>query len=271
MLVAGAIVLYVNDASTPSLDETISATTRKPNTAARAPTRQTGQNSAEKAEDAAPLEIRAQLVPQRYTTLGAEIGAKIKRISVTEGQYFRAGEVLVTFDCSIQRSQRDRAKAELAAARKTLAANRELEKLNAVGKLDLDLSASAVDRAGAELRATETVVEKCQITAPFAGRVTAQKAREMQFVQQGQELLEIIDSGALQVEFIAPSNWQPKLKPGAMFDVRIDETGRTYQARLARTGARVDPISQSIKVFATIAGQPHELIAGMSGVASPRF
>lgn len=267
VLGAGALVLYVKDASTPSLDEAGPlALTVGPIIP------ETAQPAGPKAvpSEAQP-EIRAQLVPDRYTTLGAEIAAKVSRITVPEGGYFRQGQVLLIFDCSIQRAQRERSQAELSAARKTLAANRELEKLNAVGKLDLDLAASAVERASAELRATDVLVNKCTVTAPFSGRVSAQKVREMQFVQQGNELLEIIGSGPLQLEFIAPSAWQPQLKPGAAFAVRIDETGKSYDAQLVRVGARVDPVSQSIKITAAITGSHPELMAGMSGVITPRF
>lgn len=264
---AGVISLYACDASTPSLDQSVAA-----DSAVGAASQKAKVTAAPQAvPTASQLEIRAQLVPSRYTTLGAEIGAKVSRITVPEGGYFRAGQVLVVFDCSIQRAQRERSQAELAAARKTLAANRELEKLDAVGKLDLDLAASSVDRANAEVRASDAVVDKCSVTAPFAGRVTAQKVREMQYVQQGHELLEIIGSGGLQLEFIAPSAWQQRLKPNATFSVRIDETGKTYEARLVRLGARVDPVSQSIKVTSAIVGSHPDLMAGMSGVVSPQF
>jgi len=47
--------------------------------------------------------------------------------------------------------------------------------------------------------------------------------------------------------------------------VRIDETRKTYPARFVRIGARVDAVSQSIKVVAAIDGQYPELMAGMSG------
>src|SRR6266702_1425246 len=43
-------------------------------------------------------EIRAQLSPRRYTTLAAEIGAKIIRLPVPEGGVFHAGEILVQLD-----------------------------------------------------------------------------------------------------------------------------------------------------------------------------
>lgn len=37
-------------------------------------------------------EIRAQLSPRRYTTLAAEIGAKINRLPLTEGAAFKQGK-----------------------------------------------------------------------------------------------------------------------------------------------------------------------------------
>ena len=42
----------------------------------------------------------------------------------------------------------------------------------------------------------------------------------------------------------------------------------TYPARVQRVGAKVDPVSQTVKVHAEIEGNFPELIAGMSGRAS---
>jgi hypothetical protein len=47
--------------------------------------------------------------------------------------------------------------------------------------------------------------------------------------------------------------------------VQIDETRKTYPAKFIRIGARVDPVSQSVKVAAAISGRFPELMAGMSG------
>ena len=54
-----------------------------------------------------------------------------------------------------------------------------------------------------------------------------------------------------------------KFAPNAF--IRIDETGKTYPAKVQRIGARVDPVSQSIKLTAAIDGRFPDLIAGMSG------
>jgi RND family efflux transporter MFP subunit len=210
-------------------------------------------------------EIRAQLSPLRYTTLAAEISAKINRLPIAEGARFHAGQTLISFDCSLQQAQLSKAKAALTAAEKTWKANQRLNELNSVGKVELDVSEAEATKARAEVAAGNAVMSKCTVSAPFSGRISEQKVREQQYVQAGQALLEILDDSALELEFIVPSKWLAWLKPGQRFQVAIDETGKTYPAKVQRIGARVDPVSQSIKLSAVIDGKFNELIAGMSG------
>jgi len=217
-------------------------------------------------------EMRAQLMPQRYTTLAAEIGAKISRLGFKEGERFAQGERLVEFDCSIQIAQHDRALAQQFAARNVLTGSRRLAELQAVGGVELRNAEAELQKADAEVAFSRATLEKCAIPAPFPGRVAEQKVREQQFVQPGQLMLDILDDSALELEFIAPSRWLGWLKPGFAFRVRVDDTGKTYPARVQRVGARADPVSQTVKAVAIIDGHFSELLAGMSGrviIASP--
>jgi membrane fusion protein, multidrug efflux system len=210
-------------------------------------------------------EIRAQLLPRRFTTIAAEIGAKINHLPITEGGAFKAGQLLVDFDCSVQQALLQKARAELKGAEQTNTANKRLAELNSVGKLEVDLSRAAVSKATAEVGVQQATVSKCAISAPFAGRVAEQKVREQQYVQPGQPLLDILDDSILELEFLVPSLWLGNLRIGQAFQVEIDETHKTYPAKLIRIGARVDPVSQSVKVAAAIAGKFPDLVAGMSG------
>ncbi|BAE49945.1 efflux RND transporter periplasmic adaptor subunit [Paramagnetospirillum magneticum] len=210
-------------------------------------------------------DIRAQLTPRDYTTLAAEIGAKVERIAVREGERFTKGQALVAFDCSIQKAQLSEARASLSAADKTLAVNKRLLELQTIGKLENDVSMAEADKARAKEVASAAVVAKCQITAPFDGRVVEQKVRSQQFVQPGQALLDILDDSELELDFVVPSKWLVWLKPGHGFQVVIDETAKTYPVKMTRVGARIDPVSQTVKVTGTIGGRFPELSAGMSG------
>ncbi|WP_231502067.1 efflux RND transporter periplasmic adaptor subunit [Herbaspirillum sp. RV1423] len=210
-------------------------------------------------------EIRAQLAPVRYTTIAAEIGAVVARLPVPEGGRFQRGQPLVQFDCAVQNAQLNKARAILNAADKGWQANKRLAELNSVGKVELDNSEAEVAKSRADVAAQAAIVAKCAIAAPFSGRIAEQKIREQQFAQPGQALLEILDDSSLELEFIVPSRWLAWVKPGSTFQVRIDETGKAYPAKVQRLGARVDPVSQSVKVVGVIDGKFNELMAGMSG------
>ncbi|MDQ2079088.1 efflux RND transporter periplasmic adaptor subunit [Xanthobacteraceae bacterium Astr-EGSB] len=218
------------------------------------------------AEGVAP-EIRAQLTARQFTTLSSEIAARIDRIATRVGERFNKGDILVQFDCAIQRAALARARAALLQTEKTYAINARLSQLKSIGQLELEISAAEVQKAKAEVSGAEATASKCTIAAPFAGVTVDQKAREFQYAAPAQPLLEILDDQALEIELIAPSRWLGWLLPGTTFEVHMDETGRTYPARIERLGGRVDPVSQSVKIIGELTGNPQGLMPGMSGRA----
>jgi membrane fusion protein (multidrug efflux system) len=214
---------------------------------------------------AAPQDIRAQLTPRDYTTLASENAGRIDRIATRAGQHFKKGDVLVVFDCVAQQAQSAKARAVLVAAEKTFAVNRRLAQLKSIGQLELDVSEAEIEKARADVAIADAAASKCSVVAPFSGVTVEQKAREFQYTTPGQPLLEILDDRNLEVEFIAPSRWLPWLKVDYAFAIRVDETGKSYPAHITALGARVDPVSQSIKVTGAFDNPAPELISGMSG------
>jgi RND family efflux transporter MFP subunit len=216
------------------------------------------------ANGAAP-EIRAQLSPLHSTTLSSEMAGRIDKIATRIGDHFHQGDVLIQFDCALPRAQMSKAQAVVTQAERTLEINRRLVAQKSMGQFELDVSAAEVLKDKADLMGAEAAASKCSIAAPFSGVAVEQKAREFQYATPGQPVLDILDDHALEVEWVAPSRWLNWLKPGYAFQVKIDETDKTYSARVTRLGGRVDPVSHSIKVFGEITGDAPELMAGMSG------
>ena len=210
-------------------------------------------------------EMRAQLTPVKYAALAAEMPAKVERVTVFEGQAFKRGDVLVEFECEMQRAQLQKMKAQLFAAETTLTGNERLSELNAIGAVELNTSRAEVQKAKADVAYLQATVKKCTIKAPFDGRAGDVLVREQQFVKTGDGLLDIFDDSALELEFIVPSSWLVWLDAGHQFEVNIEDTNQTYPARLIRLAGHVDPLSHTVKAVAVIDGDYAELLSGMSG------
>jgi RND family efflux transporter MFP subunit len=220
---------------------------------------------APQAHDTPGSRITAQLTPASYTTLSSQLNAMIQSIPLREGQSFRTGQVLVTFDCATERARLARSRAALAIASRTAETDRQLLELGSVSRVETENAKSEVQKAQGEIAELSAIMAYCQLRAPFSGKISAQRVRPKQFVQSAQPLLDVIESGPMDLEFIAPSNWVAWLKPGDGFKIRIDETSTVYAAHVVRTGAVIDPVSQTIKVTGQIDGDRSELRPGMSG------
>lgn len=211
--------------------------------------------------------LRVQLVAVRQTSLSSEIAAKVDRLPLREGDSFREGELLAGFDCSLLQAQLNKAEATAEAARSTLKVNRRLAGLDSISTLEVEQAEAKVKETEAEVAAMRVTVSKCSLTAPFSGRVARLYVDQHQFLQPGKQMMDILDTGRLEVRLIAPSRLLSWLRVGNRFSVRIEELGRSYTARVVRVGAKIDPLSQSVPVIGEIEGNHEELLPGMSGWA----
>lgn len=216
---------------------------------------------------AAASEAPAQLVPIHAATLSSEIAARIDGIATRVGDRFRKGDVLVSFDCALPNAQLTHAQAVLTEAARTYEISRRAAAQKTTGQLELDIPAAGVLKAKSDLAAAETLVSKCSMAAPFAGVTVEQKMHAFEYATPGQPVIEVLDDRALEVELTVPSRWLGWLKPGTPFQLRIDETGKTYPAKLVRLGGRVDPASQSVKAIGEVTAEAPELLPGISGHA----
>ena len=213
----------------------------------------------------ANIPLRAQIKARQSTVISSEMNARIIHLKLRDGERFSEGETLVGFHCSLEEAQLNKAKAALEKAVKTNEVKQRLEELHSIGALELAVAKAEEGEARAELQVAQAVLSRCTIKAPFSGKVTDVAAKLYQTAKAGDSLMEILDDKNLEIEFMAPSNRLTSLAIGSHFQVTINETNKTYQAEITRLGGKVDPVSQTIKVYGRIVDKSADLLPGMSG------
>jgi len=222
-------------------------------------------------ESANDGKIRIQVTAVHQSTLSGEISARIAELPFREGEWFSSGDLLVGFDCALLQAQLRKSEATAEAARQTLLVNEKLDRLNAIGALEVELTRAKVNETVAEVEATKVLVSKCSIRAPFSGRVARRYVDLYDYMTPGKPLMDILDTGTLEVRLLVPSRWLSWLKPKSRFSVMIEELGKSYPAQVALTGARIDPLSQTVGITGEFIGRHPELLPGMSGWATFRM
>ena len=212
--------------------------------------------------------VRGIVRPLRQAAIATDLAARVATIRFREAEAFRAGDVLVTFDCERLEAEQAAAEAVYREMKLALDSNLYLDKRGAVGRLDVDVSKARADKARSEAAALKARLKQCVVTAPFDGRVAELTINEHEIPAAGKPFISLVEESAFEIDLIVPSHWLRRIGPDTPFVFTVDETGRSYDARILRTGATVDPVSQTVKVIAAFAGHDGKVLSGMSGTAA---
>lgn len=215
------------------------------------------------------LPARGIVRPVDQATISTDLQARVSTVGVKEGAHFKAGDVLVEFDCRRHKAELAAVVAQRREAELALDNNLVLNQHRAIGKHDVEIARARVDKASGEVDALKARVDDCRIVAPFDGRVAELGIHVFETPSPGKPFISIINDGELEIELIVPSEWLKWLRKDAVFEFAIDELKRAYPARVSNIGAAVDPVSQTIKVKAQFAKDADisGVLSGMSGAA----
>lgn len=224
------------------------------------------------------FEARALIQADAEINLSSEIAGRIIELPFREGERFTKGDTLVRFDCRAHEGRLQVALASLKAAQLTLTNQHRRAELDATGALEVGLAEADVDKAKGEVATARFPVDRCHIRAPFNGRIIQLGAHPHETIAVGTPLMRILDDSLLEIKIVVPSQWLSWLRPGAPFDIRIDETGETLPGAITRMGAAIDAVSQSLPVYSNLKSTPGTsggeakipLISGMSGLVTFR-
>lgn len=213
------------------------------------------------------FDARGVVVPNAEVTLAAAVSTRIERMPFKPGQAFQKGETLIQFDCQRQQADLRGAKAALDKAATFYRGKKRLKARGAAGGQEVREAAADVAAATASVDSLNEVIQLCKIEAPFSGRVVERHAETHEIPAINAPILTVVDSSTLELDLIVPSTWLRWVKEGTSFEFAVDELGQRFPARVQRLGAKVDPVSQTIKLTGVFTARPNRVLAGMSGTA----
>ena len=214
------------------------------------------------------FDARGVVIANAEVTLGAGLAARIKKMPFKSGQEFKAGDELVVFDCAKQRADLRGAEASLEKATTFFAGKQRLQNRGAAGGQEVREAAADVATAKANVDGLKEVLTLCNVPAPFDGRVVERHAEAHEIPAANSPVMTVVDVSTLEIDLIVPSSWLRWVKTGSQFEFAVDELGEKFGAKVARLGAKVDAVSQTIKLTGVFTSKPQYVLTGMSGTAT---
>lgn len=194
----------------------------------------------------------------------AEVAGRIEEVRFAEGQAVERGQVLFTLDADEQQAQLAQSQAALALSELDHKRFQELRGKKVVSQQEYDRALAQLREARAKVPLDRARLEKKTIRAPFAGLLGIRLISPGDFVQVGQELVNLEAVDPVKIEFRIPGRLVHRVRPGQALVAAVDAYPKTtFQGQIYAINPRLDANTRTVQLRGRLPNREHLLHPGM--------
>jgi membrane fusion protein (multidrug efflux system) len=222
------------------------------------------------------VRVQMRSLPNEFETIGTlradesisvrpEVAGRIEKIHFIEGEPVAAGSLLFTLDGALTRADLNEANANLENARRKNARANELAGKQLISKADLDTTRADLAVNQARAASARTHLDKTQIRAPFAGVTGLRAVSVGEYVNAGQQLVDLVRLDPIELDMRAPEVVLSSLALGQKVDFGVDSfPGEVFSSSIVAIARTVDAGGRSVALRARLDNPERKLRPGMS-------
>ena len=212
------------------------------------------------------LAVSGSLKAVNSAVVKARVAGELQGLTVREGDFVKAGQVIARIDASdLQsrvrqaREQAESAKAQIEVVQRQYDNNKALVDQGFISKTALDVSLANLNAAQstykAALAATDVArksVDDTVLKAPISGQVSQRLAQPGERVGVDTRIVEIVDLSRLELEATLSAADSTQIQVGQSADLQIEGSPKTVAAKVARINPSAQAGSRSVLAYLSI-------------------
>lgn len=196
-------------------------------------------------------------------TVRPEIAGRITQIAFAEGRPVSAGQLLFALDDAVQRAEVDQAQANLQLAQRSFDRATEMVSRKLISQSDRDQAAANRDQAAATLALALARLGKTRILAPFAGTTGLKQVSPGDYVNAGQDLVNLESMQTLKLDFRVDESALPRIRVGQKLELEVDAyPGERFAGDVYAIDPRVADATRSVALRARLSNPEGRLRPG---------
>jgi membrane fusion protein (multidrug efflux system) len=215
------------------------------------------------------LQSTGDVVAIQAASIVAKVGGSLDRVNANLGDRVQPGQSLALVDTTELAFTAQQTGATFAAARAAYQRASQLLAESLASRQDFDNAEAAMKVAEANAQTAQARLGYANITAPFAGTVTARLFDPGAVVTAGTALFTLADFDSVKVVINVLEKDVPLVRVGTRATIVADALPQdTFVGRVGRTSDAVDPATRTMRVEVFVANPAHSLKPGMYATAN---
>jgi len=212
------------------------------------------------------LAISGQVKAVNSAFVKARVAGELRELSVREGDFVKAGQVLGRIDATeylarVRQAQQqaEAAKAQVDIAKRSFENNRALVDQGFISKTGLDASSSSLAGAQATYLAAQAGSDLAQkslddavVRAPISGQISQRLVQSGERVAIEARIVEIIDLSRLELEISLAAGDSVYAKVGQKAQLTVEGSGQSIDATVARLNPSASAGSRAVLAYLSL-------------------
>ncbi|MCI5065412.1 efflux RND transporter periplasmic adaptor subunit [bacterium] len=210
------------------------------------------------------LSAIGELTPIRGANLAFEAPGIVQNIAFAPGQRAEKGELLAQLDVEIEKSQLQKAEAELKLAQQEFLRFERLISQNATSRSDYEGRAAEQAAKSAEVASLRATIDRRTLIAPFSGTLGTQQVALGEYAPAGKSIISLIDLSELYIDFSLPERYRKKVRVGMPLRFRSEAfPKKVFRADLTSIDPLIEQETRNMRLQAKTENTNGALLPGM--------
>ncbi len=222
------------------------------------------------------VRVGMQALPSQFETIGSvraqesiivrpEVAGRIEKIHFAEGERVAKGDLMFSLDSALTRADLNEANANLQNTRRAYARAKELADRQLIARADLDTKQAELAVNQARAASASARLDKSQIRAPFSGVTGLRRVSVGDYVETGQELVDLVRLDPIELDLRAPEVVLSTLAVGQSVQFGVASFPKqVFTATVVAIAPTVDAGGRSVALRARLDNPEQQLRPGMS-------
>ncbi|GHB12351.1 efflux RND transporter periplasmic adaptor subunit [Modicisalibacter luteus] len=211
-----------------------------------------------------PLEALGTLRADESVTLSATVTEIVSAVNFSDNERVESGKLLIRLDDSEVQAELRAAQATRAERNNVLQRSTQLESRNLAPRADVEDNRARLQQIDAEIEAIRAQLADYHIRAPFDGVVGFRDISPGALVTPGMDLVTLDKLDTMKLDFSVPAVYLSALRQGLpLIATTASYPEARFEGQVTSLGTRVDPVTRTIAVRASLPNPELRLRPGM--------
>ncbi len=194
------------------------------------------------------VKIQGTVMTDNVVMASSETGGRIMSMTVKEGDYVNAGQLIATMDAGVVQNQLNELQTSLDLAKTVFERQERLWKQKIGSEIQFLQAKSTVESIEKSMETVKLQLAKKDVFAPMSGYADKIFLKQGEMASPGMPIIQILNTGSVKIVADVPENYLSSIKRGDYVDIHFPALEKDMKKKVTMVGRSIDPSNRTFKI-----------------------